>query len=82
MRDIIKHMTDIFSVAAKKIGKLPPALRDDIGFELLDRVAAWHDLRKKLAEGIADIESGRVVKLPSAASLMRELKRRHGKKGR
>jgi len=75
-------MVDIFSVAAKKIETLPSELRDNIGFELLDRIAAWHDLRKKLADGLADIEAGRVVSMPSAASLIKELRRRHVQKKR
>jgi len=73
-------MVDIFAVASKKVAALPPALRDDIGFELLERVAAWNELRKKIAEGLADIAAGRVVKAPTVAQVMKEVKRRHAQK--
>ena len=73
-------MSNLLAVAMKKVGTLPPALRDDIGFELLERVAAWHELREKLAEGLADIKAGRVVQIQSAAPFIKELRNRHARR--
>ncbi len=70
-------MTDIFTVAIKKAGVLPPAVRDNFGYELIDRVAAWNELKKKIAAGMADVDAGRVSKLPTVEAIIQEAKKRH-----
>lgn len=72
-------MADIFSVAVKQVAKLPKDLRDEWGCEMIDRVAAWHELREKIAVGIRELDAGLGRPL-SKKELLKELRKRHAKK--
>ena len=51
-------MTSTLELAFAKISELPEATQDQIGLELLDRVAALEQLRAELDIGIHELDAG------------------------
>jgi len=68
----------MLAAAIKEVKKLPTDVQDTIGINLIDRVAAWRELRAKIAEGIREADAG-LAKPLSAKTLIREFRKRHAK---
>ena len=73
------EMTKILAIAMKKVAGLPAELQEDLSYEIIDRVAAWHELREKIAEGIRSLDAGEGRTL-TKRELLKEFRKRHGKK--
>jgi len=69
----------MLAIAMKKAAGLPEELQEDLSYEIIDRVAAWHELREKVAEGIRSLDAGE-GKILTKKELLKELRKRHGKK--
>ena len=54
----MQDMTKLLAEGVKKVKGLPEEVQDRIGFELIDRAAAWHDLREKIMVGVREIDAG------------------------
>ena len=65
----------------KKIAKMPPTAQDQFAFEMLDRIAAWEELREKIAVGIRQLDAGLGRPL-SKKELITEFRKRHAKRKR
>jgi len=74
-----QSMTKLLAEGVKKIKGLPEEVQDRIGFELIDRAAAWHELREKLMVGIREIDAGLARPL-SKKDLLAMIHKRHGTK--
>ena len=72
-------MTKTISLVLKKISKLPLATQDEIGFEILDRIAAWEELREKIAVGIRELDAGLGRPL-NRKTLIAEFRKLHAKR--
>ncbi len=51
-------MTSTLELAIAKASKLPEAAQEQIGLEMLERIAAIEDLRKELEIGIRELDAG------------------------
>lgn len=51
-------MTKILAEGVKKVRELPEEIQERIGFELIDRAAAWHELREKIMVGVRELDAG------------------------
>ena len=51
-------MTSTLELAFEKASKLPEAAQEQIGLEMLERIAAIEDLRKELEIGIRELDAG------------------------
>ncbi len=51
-------MTSTLELAIEKASKLPEAAQEQIGLEMLERIAAIEDLRKELEIGIRELDAG------------------------
>ena len=51
-------MTSTLALAIEKASKLPEAAQEQIGLELLERIAAIEDLRRELEIGIRELDAG------------------------
>ncbi len=51
-------MTKLLSQGVKSLKTLPAEVQDRIGFELMDRAMAWHELREKIMEGVRELDAG------------------------
>ena len=72
-------MTKTFSVAVKKVAKLPAEIQDEIGLDILDHLAALDEVRAKVREGIRSLERDGGVELDIKA-FMKEIRRKHGRR--
>lgn len=72
-------MTEILATALKKAAALPKELREGLGYEIIDRIAVWHELRAKIAEGIKSLDDGEGRRF-TRKELLTALRKRHGKK--
>lgn len=72
-------MTKTLALAMKEVKKLPEEIQERFGFDLIDRVAAWHELREKIAEGVREADAGLLRPL-SARVLIKEFRKRHAKR--
>jgi len=74
-------MTKTLALAIKKVGELPKATQEEIGLELLERVDTLAWLRAEIEIGMQDIRAGKFAKI-DAKSFIKEMRKRHAKKGR
>jgi hypothetical protein len=51
-------MTSTLELAIEKASKLPEAAQEQIGLEMLERIAAIEDLRRELEIGIRELDAG------------------------
>ena len=51
-------MTSTLALAIEKASKLPEAAQEQIGLELLERIAAIEDIRRELEIGIRELDAG------------------------
>ena len=72
-------MTKTLAAAIKKVKELPDETQERFGFEIIDRVAAWHELREKIEKGIRELDAGLGREL-SEKDLRAMVRKRHGKK--
>jgi len=54
----MQNMTKLLAQGVKKVKGLPEGVKDRIGFELIDRAAAWQELREKIMVGVREIDAG------------------------
>ena len=73
------RMEKTFASATREVAKLPKETQAEFGRDLIDRVAAWHQLREKIAEGIRELDAGLGQPL-DIKKFMKELRRRHARK--
>lgn len=72
-------MTSTLELAIAKISQLPEAAQDQIGLELLERVAALEELRAELDIGIQEADAGLAKPLDFDA-LIKELHEEHARR--
>lgn len=72
-------MSKMLTVGVKEIKKLPVEMQDSVGLDLIERAAAWHELREKIMEGVREADAGLGRRI-SAEDLIREFRKRHGKR--
>jgi hypothetical protein len=70
-------MMRTLELAIKKVSGLPEAAQEQLGRELLERVDTLEQLRVKVQEGIAELDSGLGEELDVEA-LIREIHSDHG----
>lgn len=75
----LRPMTKMLSAAIKEIRKLPAQVQENIGIDLIDRVAAWRELREKIAVGIREADAGLARPL-SRKALLKMVREHHAKK--
>ena len=51
-------MTSTLELAIEKASKLPEAAQEQIGLEMLERIAAIEELRRELEIGIRELDAG------------------------
>jgi hypothetical protein len=51
-------MTEILRVALEKAADLPESVQEEIGLEVIDRVAAWKKLKADIQVGIDQLDAG------------------------
>jgi len=72
-------MEKTFALATKEVAKLPKETQAEFGRDLIDRIAAWRELREKIAEGVRELNAGMGRPL-DIKKFMKEFRRRHAKK--
>lgn len=72
-------MTRTLELAIAKISQLPEEAQDQIGLELLDRMAALEQLRAELDIGIREADAGLAKPLDFEA-LIKELHEEHARR--
>jgi len=72
-------MTKTLAEAMKQVKELPDETQDRFAFDIIDRVAAWHEVREKIAAGARELDAGLGRPL-SKKDLLAMLRKRHGKK--
>ena len=75
----MRRMEKTFELATKEVAKLPKETQEEFGRDLIDRVAAWHTLREKIAEGVRELDAGLGRPL-DIKKFMKEFRRRYAKK--
>ena len=69
-------MTNTVSLVMKKLTKMPTAAQDQFAFEMLDRIAAWEELREKIAVGVRQLNAG-LGRPWSKKEMLAEFRKRH-----
>lgn len=72
-------MEKTFASATKEVAKLPKETQADFGRDLMDRVAAWYQLREKIAVGVRELDAGLGRPL-NIKKFMKEFRRKHAKR--
>jgi hypothetical protein len=71
-------MTSTLRLAMEKAAQLPEAAQEQIGLELLDRIAALEELRAEIQIGIDELDAGLGEEL-DVELLLQELHAEHAK---
>jgi hypothetical protein len=69
-------MTTTLQLALSKAANLPVAAQEQIGLELLERIAAFEALRADIEVGIRELDAGLGVEL-DVEELIAELRQKH-----
>ena len=72
-------MTSILKLAMEKVAELPEATQEQIGLELIDRIAAWEKLRADVQIGIDQLDAGHGREI-DIEELIRELNEEHARR--
>ncbi len=72
-------MTSTLELAIEKASKLPEAAQEQIGLEMLERIAALDALRAAIQIGIDQADAGLAVEL-DVEELLRELNEEHARR--
>jgi hypothetical protein len=71
-------MVKLLELAIAKAAQLPRAAQEEIGRELLERIASLSRLRADIDEGIRELDSGRGSAL-DIEEIIREVRASHGR---
>lgn len=72
-------MSEVLKVALEKAADLPESVQEEIGFAVIDRVAAWKKLRADIQVGIDQLDAGLGRQIDFEA-LIKELHEEHARR--